>query len=103
VIYEVQAKFIESKAKEFLTLLDSETLKNQRPDGPYIIASLNKAAIDSSGLVKWTELCYCPSPLKHERSTVLDKDFTDIKTKPVEKYEEFDGASFIKYLNIISK
>ena len=99
MIYEVQARFIEDKAKEFYQLLNSETLKNQRPDGPEIIASMHRATLDSSGLVRWTELCYCPTPLYHERSTVLDKYFTDIKTKPIEKHEKFEGESFIEHIS----
>ena len=99
MIYEVQARFIEDKAKEFFQLLNSETLKNQRPDGPEIIASMHRAKLDSSGLVRWTELCYCPTPLKHERSTVLDKYFTDIDTKPIKKHEKFEGESFIEHIS----
>ena len=99
MIYEVQARFIEDKAKEFYQLLNSETLKNQRPDGPEIIASMHRATLDSSGVVRWTELCYCPSPLYHERSTVLDTYFTDIKTTEIEKHEKFEGEPFIEYIS----
>lgn len=99
MIYEVQASFIKDKAKEFFQLLNSETLKNQKPDGPEIIASMHRATLDPSGLVRWTELCYCPSPLYHERSTVLDKFFTNIKTKSIEKHENFEGKSFMEYIN----
>jgi len=76
MIYKVQARFIEGKAKEFYELLNSKTLKKQKPDGPEIIASMQRATLDSSGVVRWTEMCFCPSPLYHERSTVLDKYFT---------------------------
>jgi len=99
MIYEVQGRFIEAKAKEFYLLFNNETLKNQKPDGPEIITSMHRATLDSSGLVRWTELCYCPTPLKHERATVLDKYFTDIETKPTEKHEKFEGESFIKCIS----
>ena len=99
MIYDVQAKFIEGKEKEFYQLLNSETLKNQKPDGYEIIVSMHRAVFDSSGLVRWTELCYCPSPLYHERSTVFDKYFIDIKTKIIEKHEKFEGKSFMEHIS----
>jgi len=98
-IYRVQAKFDESKAKEFLKLIKSLKLKMQFPDGYEIINSMNRAKIDSSGIVKWTELCYCPTPLKHERGTVYDKYFTDIKTQEIEDHEEVKGKSFLEHLS----
>lgn len=48
VYYSVQAKFVVGKGKDFLDLIDSDNLKNQRPDGRYIIEAMNKASIDSS-------------------------------------------------------
>jgi len=99
MIYEVQARFIEGKEKEFHQLLNSETLKNQSPDGSEIIASMHRATLDSSGLVRWTEMCFCPSPLYHERSTVLDKFFTDLETKPIEKHEKFEGKSVVEHIS----
>ncbi len=99
MIYKVQARFIEDKAKEFYQLLNSKTLKKQRPDGPDIIASIHRATLDSSGLVRWTELCYCPTPLKHDRSTVYYQYFYDLETEQVEKHEKAEGESFVKYLS----
>jgi len=95
MIYKVQARFIEGKREEFYKLINSVKLKIQWPDGPYIIGAMKKATIDSSGLVRWTELCYCPSPLWHERKTVYDKFFTDMETEVVDKHEDFEGESFI--------
>ena len=69
------------KAKEFLDLLQSEKLQNQRPDGPYIIKAMNKAAIDSDNIVRWSEMCFCPTPLAHERKTIYDEYFTEFNTK----------------------
>ena len=98
MIYKVRVKFIEDKSKEFLQLLNSKTLKNQKPDGPYIINAMKKATIDVSGHVRWTQLCYCPSPLWHERKTVYDKYFTEMKTEQTDHHEDFEGTSFMKYL-----
>ena len=41
---------------------------------------MGRACIGSDGTVRWTETCFCPTPLKHERDTVLDRYFTDIQT-----------------------
>jgi len=99
MIYKVQARFNQSKAKEFYKKFTDGTIENQRPDGPEIIASMNRATIDSSGLVYWTELCYCPTPLRHERVTVYDQYFSDLKTKQIENHEKLEGALFINDLS----
>jgi len=95
MIYKVQARFNRSKAKEFYQKLTDGTIEKQRPDGPEIVASMNRATIDSSVLVKWSELCYCPSPLRHERATVYDQYFSDLKTEQIENHEKFEGISFM--------
>jgi hypothetical protein len=48
--------------------------------------------------VRWTETCYCPTPLKHERETVLDRYFTDIKTKLIDKPMSFAGVPLMQRL-----
>ena len=99
MIYKVQARFNQSKAKEIYQKLTDGTIEKQRPDGPEIVASMNRATIVSSGLVNWTELCYCPSPLRHERATVYDQYFSDLKTEQIENHEKFEGSSFISFLS----
>ena len=99
MIYKVQARFNQSKAKEFYQKLTDGTIEKQRPDGSEIVDSMNRATIDESGLVNWTELCYCPTPLQHERATVYDQYFTDLKTEQIENHEKFEGTSFINYLS----
>ncbi len=99
MIYKVRARISESKSKEFYQLLNGGSLKDQAPDGPEIRASMDRATIDSSGLVRWTETCYCPTPLAHERATVYDKYFSDMQTEETEDYETFDGESFIEHLS----
>lgn len=100
MLYKVQAKFDESKAREFHELITSGSLKKQRPDGNEIINSMNRARIDSSGVIRWTETCYCSSPLNHERTTVYDNYFIDIKTQPTENHEEFEGKPFLEHISI---
>ena len=93
MLYMVKARFNKSKSKEFYKKLTDGTIQKQRPDGPEIIASMNRAIIDSSGLVKWTETCYCPTPLQHERSTVYDNYFTDMASESGIATREKDGMN----------
>ncbi len=99
MIYKVQARFNQSKSKEFYQLLTGGSLEDQVPDGPEILASMDRATMDSSGLVRWTELCYCSPPLKHERATVYDKYFSDLETEETESHERFEGESFINHIS----
>ena len=102
MIYKVKAKFNYDKAKEFHQKLTDGTILKQQPDGPEIVDSMNRATIDDKGDVNWTELCYCPTPLMHERATVFEKYFTDMKTEPIEDYKTFNGKSFMKKLSTFS-
>jgi len=99
MLYKVQARLIKGKSKEFYQKLTDGTIKKQRPDGKEIVASMKKAKIDSTGLVKWTETCYCPTPLMHERATAYDKFFTDMKTEVTDKHEDFEGDSFMESIS----
>ena len=99
MIYKVRARFKQNKSKEFHELLNDRSLEDQAPDGPEILASMDRATIDSAGLVRWTELCYCSPPLKHERATVYDKYFSDIETEETKSHERFEGESFVKRIS----
>ena len=99
MIYKVQARISKSKSKEYYQLLTGGSLEDQVPDGPEILASMERATIDSSGLVRWTEVCYCPTPLRHERATVYDKYFSDLQTEETENHERFKGESFIEHIS----
>ncbi|MCH7954129.1 MAG: hypothetical protein IIC40_00130 [Candidatus Marinimicrobia bacterium] len=98
MIYKVEARISQSKSKEFYQLLSGGSLEDQVPDGQEILASMDRATINSSGLVRWTELCYCPTPLRHERATVYDKYFSELQTEETENHERFEGESFIKHI-----
>ena len=98
MIYKVTAEFIDSKAGEFYQKMTDGSIQNQKPDGPYIVDSLRKASIQESGLIIWSELCYCNTPLAHERSTVLDNYFIEITTEQIDDYEKYKGSSFWDYL-----
>jgi hypothetical protein len=43
-------------------------------------------------------MCFCPTPLKHERQTVYDRFFSDMEIKVINDYLEFAGESFFDYL-----
>ena len=98
--YKVTARFITDTAAEFLKKLTDGTIERQRPDGKEIVQSMTtRARIDDQGIVRWSEVCYCPTPLEHEQETVYHRFFTDLETKVVEDYVEInDGEPFIEYL-----
>ena len=98
MIYKVTAKFIDSKAGEFYQKLTDGSIENQKPDGREMVDAMQRASIVGSGLIMWSELCYCNTPLEHERSTVLDHYFTDITTAPIDDHQEHEGDSFWDYL-----
>ena len=60
---------------------------------------MKRAKIDSTGLVKWTETCYCPSPLMHEKVTAYDNFFTDMKTELTDKHKDFEEDSFMESIS----
>ena len=96
--YTVQARFIPETAADFLRKLTDGTVENQKPDGTEIVASMLRAVIDEEGVVRWSEVCYCATPLLHERATVYDRHFTDIETEEVEGYVEIEGRPFMEFL-----
>ncbi len=104
MIYHVRAKFRADTAAAFLAKLTDGTIGNQRPDGSEIVASMERAVVNSEGQVEWSELCYCSPPLAHERTTVLDKHFGDISTEPIDAREQYEGRPFMQYLqSLVSK
>ena len=96
--YTVQARLIPDTAADFLRKLTDGTVEKQKPDGKEIVASMNRAVIDEEGVVRWSEVCYCPTPLQHERATVYDQHFTGIETKEVEDYVQFEGEPLMPFL-----
>ncbi|MCH7990240.1 MAG: hypothetical protein IID46_13955 [Planctomycetes bacterium] len=97
--YTVTARFNSNTAAEFHRLLTDGTIENQKPDGKEIVASMKRAKIDESSIVRWSELCYCPTPLEHERATVYDRFFDDISAEEIDGQREFEGEDFMGYLD----
>jgi len=98
VIYSVKARFIETKIGEFYQKLTDGTIANQKPDGQEIINSMKRAKITESNIIQWSEMCFCPTPLKHERETVYDHFLTDMETEKIDDYVEYQGEFFMDFL-----
>ncbi len=103
MIYSIKAKFISNKMREFLQKLNDGTIKNQKPDGEEILNSMKRAKITEPGTIQWSEMCFCSPPLKHERQTVYDNYFSEMKISTIEDYIEFEGDSFFEYLRNLDK
>ena len=97
-LYAVSAKLIADRAREFYARLTDGSIAAQRPDGGEIVAAMRRARVAPDGTAHWIETCYCPTPLRHERATVLDRYFTGIETKAIDKPVTFDGAPLMDRL-----
>ena len=98
MIYIIKARYIEKKMGEFYQKLTDGTIQNQKPDGYEIVNSMKRAKITEPNIIQWSEMCLCPTPLKHERETVYNHFLTDIETEIVDDYMEFEGESFMDFL-----
>jgi len=101
MFYSIKAKFIQENMKEFFQKLSDGTIENQKPDGAEILSSMKRAKIMEPGKIQWSEMCFCSSPLKHERQTVYDKFFSEMEIKTIDEYVEFEGESFFDYLSTL--
>lgn len=102
MIYKVRAKYKKETAREFFEKLNDGSISNQKPDGKEIVSSMNRAKIIEPGIIEWFEMCFCSSPLRHERATVYDRYLSDISTEIVDDYRDVEGESFWNYLNSVS-
>jgi len=104
MIYKVRAKYDKEKTGEFFEKLTDGTVSNQKPDGQEIVSSMKRAKITEPGIIEWFEMCFCSSPLQHERATVYDLYLSDITTEVCDNYGdvkeevEVEGESFWSYL-----
>ena len=96
--YTVTARLIPETATALLHKLTDGTIERQKPDGREIVDSMRRAVVDASGIVRWSEVCFCPTPLQHERTTLYDHHFTDMETAEVEQYVDFEGQPFMEWL-----
>jgi hypothetical protein len=98
MLYAVSARLIADRAAEFHKRLTDGSIAAQRPDGGEIVAAMERARVAPDGSVRWIETCYCQTPLRQERATVLDQYFTGIETKPIDKPVTFDGTPLMVQL-----
>ncbi len=98
MIYSVKARFVEDKMAEFYQKLTDGTIPNQKPDGQEIVNSMKRAKITQPNTIQWSEMCFCSPPLKHERETIYNNFLTDMTTKIIDDYEEYDGELFMDFL-----
>ncbi len=98
MIYSVKARFIEEKMGEFYRKLTDGTIQNQKPDGQEIVNSMKRAKITEPNTIQWSEMCFCPTPLKHERETIYNHFLIDIETKVIDDYVEYEGELFFQFL-----
>lgn len=98
MIYKVCARLKTGTAADFLEKLTDGTIENLQPDGAEMVASMKRAVVTADGSVKWSEKCFCITPLAHERATVLDRYFEDLSTEPIDDYRNYKGQPFIGYL-----
>jgi len=98
MIYKVTAKLKQETASAFLRKLTDGTIAAQKPDGEEIVASMNRAVVSEDGTAIWSETCYCPSPLAHERATIYDHHFTDFTTREIDAHQTFEGRPFMTVL-----
>ena len=97
-LHAVKARYIPEFLPEFYARLMDGSIQHQKPDGEEICASMQRARITEPGVVEWTELCFCPTPLAHERATVYDRFFFNIVTAPLTEHRQFKGDSFVELL-----
>ncbi len=98
MLYRIRAKFIKEKTAEFLIKLTDGSIEKQKPDGQEIVASMQRAKITAPGVIEWSETCYCPTPLAHERVTVYDHFLSEIQTEEISSEADIKGDSFWDYL-----
>ena len=98
VIYSIKARYIEKKMGEFYLKLTDGTIQNQKPDGQEIVNSMKRAKITESNIIQWSEMCFCPTPLKHERETVYNHFLTDMVTMVIDDNVEYEGEFFMDFL-----
>jgi hypothetical protein len=87
---------MDSLAKFWKTLNDG-TIEQQEPDGREIVASMKRAIIKGEE-AEWSETCFCNTPLRHERSTIYDQYFTNLKVEPLSTPVRLEGQPFWEYL-----
>ncbi len=103
MFYKVRARLKKDTATELRRRLLDGTIRRQQPDGREIVDSMQRAVVTDAGDIEWSEVCYCPSPLLYERTTVYDHYFNNLSTEPVENYQRHEGRPFMTYLKELAE
>src|SRR6516165_3269833 len=103
MIYKVKARVIEETIGEFYRKLADGTVSKQRLDGEEIVASMKRAVLTAPAVAEWYEMCFCPTPLHHERQTQYDFYFADMTTEPANAYGEIQGTSLWSHMASIAE
>lgn len=96
--YAVRAKPIRARLPEFYRKLIDGTISKQEPDGQEIFMAMQRARVTATGEVRWSQRCFCPKPLKHERQTVYNRYFTGLRTEVAHGSVDFEGEPFMDFL-----
>jgi hypothetical protein len=64
---------------------------------------MKRAVLADNGDVLWSEVCYCPTLLTHERATVFDEHFEALETDVIEGYQDYDGRPLMEHLAELEK
>lgn len=65
--YLVRARVRPGREQALLRAIDSETLGRGSVAGSEYLRNMSEARVDDTGLARWVEVCYCPTPLQEER------------------------------------
>ena len=103
MFYRVTARLNAGTGADFLRKLTDGTIESQPPDGPEIVDAMKRAVLADNGDVLWSEVCYCPTPLAHERATVFVEHFEALETDVIEGYQDYDGRPLMEYLAELAK
>ena len=103
MFYTVRARLKKDAAADFLRKLLDGAIAAQSPDGQEIADSMKRAVVTESGDIEWSEVCYCPTPLAHERKTVYEHHFDDMTTEVVDGYQQHAGRPFMDYLEEVAE
>ena len=99
MLYKVEAKFYKDKLPAFFKALNDGSIENQKPDGSTMHKAIQEAIMIDSENLAWYEVCYCATPLKHERETVYDRYLYEMQTTLVDAVkDDLHGASFWEYM-----
>ena len=99
MLYKIKAKIKPETLKDFFTVLTDGSVESQKPDGTTILKAMKEAVMVDDSHIEWYEVCYCATPLRHERETIYDKYLTEFQpTMVYEVKDDIQGKPFWTYI-----